>query len=59
MVWLNPCSCFTVWPKEGPVAGGDGLVVLPDGHGHRAGEDVEGELLNPLVPVALVELGAV
>ena len=59
MVWLNPCSCFTVWPKERPVAGGDGLVVLPDGHGHRAGEDVEGELLNPLVPVALVELGAV
>ena len=59
MVWLNPCSCLTLRPKEGPVTGGDGLVVLPDGHGDGAGEDVEGELLYPLVPVALVELGAV
>ena len=59
MVPLNPCSSLTVWPKEGPVAGRDGLVVLADGHGDRTGEDVQGELLNPLVPVAFVELGAV
>ena len=59
MVRLNPCSSLTVGPKEGPVAGGDGLVVLADGHGNGAGEDVQSELLNPLVPVALVELGAV
>ena len=56
---LNPCSSLTVGPKEGPVAGGDGLVVLADRHGDGTGEDVEGELFNPLVPVALVELGAV
>ena len=55
----NPCSSLTLWPEEGPVAGGDGLVVLADGHGDGAGEDVKRELLNPLVPVALVELGAV
>jgi len=59
MVPLNPCSSLTVWSKEGPVAGGDGLVVLANGHGNGAGEDVQRELLNPLVPVALVELGAV
>ena len=56
---LNPCSSLTVGPKEGPVAGGDGLVVLANSHGNRAGEDVQGELLDPLVPVTLVELGAV
>jgi len=55
----NPCSSLTLRPEEGPVAGGDGLVVLADGHGDGAGEDVKRELLNPLVPVALVELGAV
>ena len=45
--------------EEGPVAGRDGFVVLSYGHGHGAGEDVQGELLHPLVPVALVELCAV
>ena len=55
----NPCSSLTLGPEEGPVAGGDGLVVLADGHGDGTGEDVKRELLNPLVPVALVELGAV
>ena len=52
-------AALAIWTEEGPVAGRDGLVVLPDRHGHRAREDVEGELLDPLVPVALVELGAV
>ena len=56
---LNPCTGFTVGTEEGPVAGGDGLVVLANGHGNGAGEDVQGELFYPLVPVALVELGAV
>ena len=56
---LDDGVALTVGPKEGPVAGGDGLVVLADRHGHGAGEDVEGEPLHPLVPVALVELGTV
>ena len=34
-------------------------VFVPNGHCHRAGEDVDREGLDPLVPVALVELGTV
>ncbi len=56
---LDDGVALTVGAEEGPVAGGDGFIVLPDGHGHGTGEDVEGEPLHPLVPVALVELGAV
>ena len=56
---LDERIALTVGSQEWPVAGRDGLVVLAHRHGHRAGEDVQGELLNPLVPVALVELSAV
>jgi len=50
---------LTVGAEEGPVASRDALIVLTNGHGHGTGEDVKGEALHPLVPVALVELGAV
>lgn len=45
--------------EEGPVTGRDGLVVLPHCHGYWTGENVEGEPLNPLVPVAFIELGTI
>ena len=41
---------------EGPVAGGDAGVIAEH---DRAGEDVNGELVDPLVVVAFVELVAV
>ena len=50
---------LTVGTQERPVAGRDALIILSDSHGHWAGEDVQGELLNPFVPVAFIELGAV
>ena len=31
---------FAVGTEEGPVAGGDGVVVLSHRHRHRTGEDV-------------------
>lgn len=42
--------------QEGPVTGRNGIIILSDSHGNRTWEDVQGELLNPLVPITLVEL---
>jgi hypothetical protein len=56
---LDDSIALTVGAKEGPVACRNALVILADSHGHGTGEDVEGEPLHPLVPVALVELRAV
>jgi len=50
---------LTVWSQEGPVTGRDALIILSDSHGHWTWEDVEGEFLNPFVPITFIELGTV
>lgn len=45
--------------KEWPITSGDAFIILPHSHRDRAGEDVQGELFYPAIPVALIELMAI
>merc|ERR1719228_1294021 len=53
------CVSLAVWSEEGPVTGRYRLVVLSHCHCYRTREDVKGELLDPFIPVALIELGTI
>jgi hypothetical protein len=56
---MKPRISLALGAEEGPITGRYAFIILPHSHGHRAGEDVQGELLYPTIPVALVELVAI